>query len=254
MTKSKFPILTVILAVIVIAVTVFLFYFLNNDPEKTNLFYFNLGYVCFLELVLFFYIGLMQFKSGITGGSGVAYASIGTVLIYYLAMGGLITLLYNLFFTQSFSVNIFISVIIIATVLTIVLAGFLAQTGIHHQESKAVETINSEKVIALKTEFELSEKKFRRLIKEKGITGQAESNFGSELEKVSGIIRFLPHNALEQESNFNRLSDILTSVNKFVDSFASSTETNPEELKKSIHSFVQSTIDQLDVLKRTMRK
>jgi hypothetical protein len=254
MTKSKIPILTATLAVIVIAVTVFLFYFLNTNPEKTTLFFFNLGYVCFLELVLFFYIGLMQFRSGITGGSSVAYASIGTVLIYYLILGGLITLLYNLFFTQSISVNIFISVIIIGTVITIVLAGFLAQTGIHHQESITAEAINSEKVTALKTEFELSEKKFRRLIKEKGITGQTESNFGSELEKVSGIIRFLPHNALEQESNFNRLSDILKSINTFVDNFVSSTETNPEELKKSINSFVQNTLDQLEVFKRTIRK
>ncbi len=254
MKTSKFPVLTALMAVAVIAVTVFLFYFLNTDPEKTTLFYFNLAYVCFLELVFFFYIGLMQARSGITGSSSVAYASVGSILIYYLVFGGLITLLYNLFFTQTFSVNVFISILIIITLITIVLTGFITQTGSHHSQSKAVETINSEKVNALKTDFELAEKKFRRILKEKKVLMHTESNFGSEMEKISGVVKFLPHNALEQEVNYNRLSGLLVRLNNFIDHFASSTETNPEVLKKSIFTFVQDTLDQLEVIKKATRK
>ncbi len=254
MKTSKFPVLTALMAVAVIAVIVFLFYFLNTDPEKTTLFYFNLVYVCFLALVFFFYIGLMQSRSGITGRSSVTYAAVGSMLIYYLILGGLITLLYNLFFTQTISVNVFISILIIITLMTIVLIGFMAQTGSHHSQSKAAEAVNSEKISALKTDFELAEKKFRRVVKEKGVLTQTESNFGSEMEKISGVVKFLPHNALEQEVNYNRLSGLLGSLNNFIDHFASSAETNPEVLKKSILTFVQDTLDQLEVIKKATRK
>jgi len=161
---------------------------------------------------------------------------------------------YNLFLTDRISLIVFISVIIIVTVIVIVIMGFIAKVDVHHRETSAAEAINSEKISVLKTEFELAEKKLRRIINEKGITTQTESNFGSEMEKINGIVRFLPHNALEQENNYNKLSGILGNVNNFIDRFSSSAETNPEELKKSVISFVQGTLDQLDVLKSATRK
>jgi len=254
MAKSKFPFITTVLAFIVIAVTVFLFYFLNADPEKSTLFYFNLGYVCFLELLFFIYLGFIRLKAGKPGFTAVFYPVVGTVLLYYIILGALITLGYNLFLTERISVNVFISVLIIATVIVIVITGFVAKADIHHRETTATEAINSEKISELKTAFELAEKKFRRIIKEKGIATSTESNFGSEMEKISGMVRFLPHNALEQESNFNKLSGLLEKVNNFINSFAASAEANPEEVKKSVISFVQDTLDHLEVLKRATRK
>lgn len=254
MSKSTFPLITTILAVIVLSVTAFLFFFLSTDPEKSTLFWVNLGYALFLELLFFVYIGFIRLRAGKPGLTAVFYPAAGNILVSYLIIGVAIMLAYNLWLCEKIPFNYYVAALIVITVIAIVLMGFILKADRHHQEVTAAETVNSLNVTGLKAGFETAGKQLKNTIAAKGLPAAESAAVADEIEKIVRAVRFLPHNTLEKAEHYQQLSGLLESVNRFAGQVETTTADQPGELSKSVSTFVRNSLDQLDAMKLATRK
>jgi len=254
MSKTKFPWISTILFLIVLASTFFLFFFLSEPESRNKLFAFNLIYICFLEFLFFGFFTFTQILS--LSGLKIRAASYpvwGTVLFTYVFAGLLIVLLYNFALDHLVTKKIYASVLLVLTVIMIIIAGFVLKVDRLQAES---EDKLKEARIALTIpveEFKILEKKFIRIVNEKSISIKTESNHRSIIEKLVNRLESIPPNMLDRNPVFiSKMNQWLLELGQMISAIEVS-ENTEEEIKK-LSAFITDCCDYTDSQKNLFRK
>lgn len=234
------------------ALTVFLFFFLNESPEKSDNFYFSLGYTLFLELLFFFYIGFL--KTTATGKTRSVFAPVyGIINITYILTGAALLLAWNLFLGDLVSLRFFIGGLIILSVVFIIVGALVGKTQAHHDENLAEEKESASGVANLQAEFARAEMRFASLMKQKGLKYKTDASYGNGLDSLLNQLKFIPANALKTESVRRGLEEVLQRTNGFIDTFARE-ETTQEQFDRRFTEFLSETRNNLDLILKSSRK
>jgi hypothetical protein len=240
-----------ILPVAVITMTATLF-FMFRPETCTALFYLNLGYTIFLEAILFGYINLLYRK--IKEFSTPFLAVFGIYAVYYVVVSAGWMLLYSLVLSHFFSIKIYIAALIVLTLLWIIVSVLTAQADSHY---KSMVDMLSDRQYTLEyytQKITLLASRYEKLCAEKGIRYATESNNRTVLDRLKVKISFLTPNVLNSETARSQLNAMLEKCEAIIEETASASEDSPAEWEKKMHRFVNSSIDELDMLKNMTRR
>jgi hypothetical protein len=121
------------LPVVVITVTIALF-FLFKPETITSLFYINLCYVVFLEVIFFGYLNMLHIKT--QDLSTPFFIVFGIYAFYYIIISVCWVLLYSLLLAHFFdSLKIYIAGIMILTLLWIIISVLTAQADSNYKQT-----------------------------------------------------------------------------------------------------------------------
>ena len=91
-------IISIILFLLTIIVTIWLFHYLSNEDNRLDTFHFTLFYCCFIELIFYSYIFLFfvpSFKNNIVWA---IYPSIGLIIGIYIAVSAILMVGHGILF------------------------------------------------------------------------------------------------------------------------------------------------------------
>jgi hypothetical protein len=241
----------IILPVVVVVMTAVLF-FMFRPAEATILFYLNLGYTIFLEVIFFGYINLLY--RNIKTFSTPFYAVFGIYAAYYVTIGFGWMLVYSLGLSYFISIKIYVAGLIVLTLLWIIISVLTAQTDSNYKES--VDKINNQKyTLEFYTQkIVLLASQYEKLCMEKNIKYQTDSNNRTALDKLKGKISFLTPNVLNDETSRSQLNTMLDKCEAIIGEIESAEEDKLTELDKKMQRFVNNSIDELNMLKNLTRK
>ncbi|MDR1406544.1 MAG: hypothetical protein LBJ23_00685 [Tannerella sp.] len=240
-----------ILPVTVIVATETLFIMFRPETPPP-LFYLNLGYTILLEAIFFGYIDLSYRK--ITTFSTPFPAVFGIYSLYYVIIGASWMLLYSLALAPLFPINIYIAALIVLTLIWIVLSVLTAQVDSHHKAT--TDRLNERKYTlehyTQKTAMLAS--RYEKLCAEKGIRYATESNNRTALDRLKEKIRFLTPNVLNSDTARAQLNAMLDRCEEIIEETALASGDAPGEREKKMQRFVNSAIDELEILKGMTRR
>jgi hypothetical protein len=218
--KSKYHQITLILLIVVVLATAGLF--LLFMPEQPSwLYWFNMGYSIFLE-ILFFGMAFGAFSgnrgTGAPIGAGIASASSIFIFLSVATM-----LVYNLALTDKVSWKVYILVLAVLLVLTFVLGGFLKQADILQEEIKADVRKATETHQSFASDFDFLYRKAASL-KDQVPGFNPESDL-KELYRLKEKVHYLPPRSIERVPH---LGTTLSQINEDCLKLISEISSNPE--------------------------
>ena len=242
--KKRFPFITLGLCLITWAITIFLFFFLHPSGEKSNVFYFNLGYSLVLEFLFFLYIGFLRAAG--PGLTRAAFAPVyGTINLSYIITGALLMIVWNLFLTELVPFRWFIAVLIIITLIFLVTGGLVGKVQQNHHES--METADGSE--DLKNAFIQAQMRLDGVLKQKGF----QPTYQTALESLVNPVKCLPVNAFQNNRVNRELNEVLRSVHEWTDQMASGGYSR-EEGENQLASFLSDTRVRIDFIIKSARR
>ena len=122
----------VLLPVMAIGATIALF-LMFQPQETTPLFYINLGYTLFLEMIFFGYLNILQIKT--SNLSTPFFAVFGIYCSFYIVFGVIWILVYSFILEYLLSLKVYIAVLILLTLLWIIMSVLTAQTDSNYKQT-----------------------------------------------------------------------------------------------------------------------
>lgn len=250
MKKINFPIILTVLFSITAVVTIFLFYYLSEEKTRSSLFVFNLVYICFLELLFFGYISLINYSKVHTNA---IYAAGGSLIISYIIIAIVIVITYNLFLNPFLSKKIYFSAIVIGTTLTIIVYGFLIKLDTQH---KTNEEINKSKRLTLQLfiqNFELLQDKFERALRSKNIIEKNQSGFSNSMEKLTTKLKYLPPSAIVNKNFLSTIQNYEQDLKVLINKLEISESEAVKEVKERIDNTVSVLVSEIEILRKSFQ-
>jgi len=246
MSKKINFVANIILPIVVMAITASLF-FMFKPQETTSLFYINLGYILFLEAVFFGYLNLLQAKT--EGLSSPFFAIFGVYSMYYIVLGLGWLLLYSLALVHFTPMKVYISGLMILTLLWIIISVLTAQTDSNYKET--VETLKGQgqSLNYYKQKITLLATRYASLCDEKGLKYETDSSNRTALDRLMGKISFLTPNVLNSETAVAQITALFNRCEDIIDETESATEENAAQVQKKMQRFVDNAVAELDMLK-----
>ena len=236
---------TLSLVLLTLIITIFLFLYLSSQDNRSSSFTFTLIYVCILEILFYgFLFGISATKEN-KKLLGASYSVIGTLLLFYLIYGLACVLFYNLLLSDFVSTRIYYSSIIIGSTLFIIILGFVLKLDTNQSESQKQDNFNKKNIRSITEGFELLERKYNRLLKNKSLPDISESTFTSNLQKLTTKIKFLPPNAITDSELTQSLGNIKERLEKLINDFEKSDGNSSISIKNQIDSLINNSIDKI---------
>lgn len=243
--KNKITI-SLVLTVISIITTVFLFYYSTNEESQNLLFKFNLGYTIFLEILFF---GFIYFaKLGNKKIPGATYSVLGIILFIYLFFGIAVLLGFNIILINIISVKWYYSTIIIGSILTIILSGFslmLNNNLVKSTERENKITITRDSYVQNLTYLQNI---YANILKENKINEKLESGYSSVIQKLTNKLSFINLKIIENPDCIIRLSDSIGTLDNLIKEMKNS-GSDKISIQKQIAELVNDTVFYLNSLK-----
>lgn len=134
---------SIILLLITLIVTIWLFYYLTEPQKRSETFGFTLAFVCFLEVISFGYFIILTiptFKKKIVSG---LYPAIGTIIGFYVTVSLIIIFLFNIIVNSPETYFIFVIVeslifLLLFGILVIINAQKKSEDIVIHEERKSL--------------------------------------------------------------------------------------------------------------------
>jgi hypothetical protein len=241
----------VILPVTVFIATAALFLvFQPEDPAP--LFYFNLAYTVLLEAIFFGYVGLLYIKTSTF--STPLYALFGVMAAFYLVAGVGWMLLYSLVLLPAVSLKMYISVIVVLTLLWIVLSVLMAKIDGNYKATTNRLKDQHHTLAFYTQKITLLASRYEKLCEEKGIRYQTDSNNRTALDKLMGKISFLTPNIFTSETACSQLTAMLGKCEDIIEETETADGDRLAELDRKMQRFVNNSIDELNMLKNLTRR
>lgn len=236
---------TLSLVLLTVVITIFLFLYLSSQENRSSSFIFTLIYICILEILFYsFLFGVSATKEN-NKLLGASYSVIGTLLLFYLIYGLACVLSYNLILSDVISTRIYYSSIIIGSTLFIIILGFVLKLDTSQSESQKQDNYSKKNIRSISEGFELLERKYNRLLKNKQLPDISESTLTTNLQKFTTKIKFLPPNAIADSEFTQSLSNIKERLEKLIDDFEKSDENSSISIKNQIDSLINNSIDKI---------
>ena len=252
MSNKKINIIAnIILPLVVIVMTVVLF-FMFKPQETTPLFYINLFYAVFLEAILFGYFNLLYVKT--KDFSTPFFAVFGVYSLYYIIVGIGWLLLYSLLLSHFMSLKIYITGLMVLTLLWIIISVLTAQTDSNYKQTTNKLKAQGQSLNFYTQKITLLASRYAKLCDEKGLKYETDSNNRTVLDRLSGKISFLTPNILENEAAVTQISSMLSKCEDIIDETATATEEKLVEMQTKMKRFVDNSVAELDMLKNLTKK
>ncbi len=250
MSKVKL-IANIILPIVVIAITIVLF-FMFKPVDATILFYLNLGYLIFLEIIFFGYLNVLYSK--VKDFSTPFLAVFGIYAFYYIVIGVIFMLVYSLALSNLLPLKHYIAALMVLTVLWIIISVLTAQVDSNYKGTvdklkDDVHTLNfyTQKINLLANRYE-------KLCAERGLKYETDSNNRTVLDRLKGKLSFLTPNILHSDTAISQLTSLFNKCEDIIEETESATEDNLPEVQKKMQRFVDNAIAEIDMLKNLTRR
>ena len=250
MKKVNFPIISTVLFSISAVVTIFLFYYLSEEKTRSSLFVFNLVYICFLELLFFCYIALINYSKVHTNA---IYAAGGSLIISYIIIAIVIVITYNLFLNQFLSKKLYFSTIIIGTTLTIIVYGFLIKLDTHHKTNEEIDKSKRLTLQSIIQNFELLQGKFERTLRSKNIIEINQSGFANSMEKLTTKLKYLPPSASGNNNFLSTIQYYEQDLKELINKLETSESETAKEVKENIDNTISVVVSEIEIIRKSFQ-
>ena len=241
----------VLVPLITIGLTVGLFFLLVPEEKHEDLFYFNLGYACFLELIFFGYFNFIRTDKN--NVSGAMYSIMGPFALYYIIAGLVIMLIYTLLLSNVMAMKYYISILSVLTVLWLIVGGLLAETDVKHKANTDRIMIDKNTINIFRSRSLTLANHYESLSKEKNIVYKDESANRSDINRLTNAFQSITPNVLRNPDTVNQLQTILDKAETLVDKFENSTDETNAAVVNEVKKFVDASIKEIEFLKTTNR-
>lgn len=242
---------TLIMPLIVVLTTIILFLLIAND-ELSELFYTNLCFTLFMEIIFFGWLNVVCCRT--SSFSTSFYSILGATALYYIAVGSTIMLLYSFIFSEIVHLRIYISVLVAITLIWFVIITIIAQTDSGYKTTTDKLKDDGRTLHFYATKIDVLANRYNRVCNNKGIKYQTESNNRTPLDTLKGKISFLTPNVLKNSSALNQLDAILYRCTELIDNVESAAAEQQEQAQEQMQYFVVNAINELDMLKNNTRR
>ena len=200
MKKTAYLIILFLMLAICLSVTIFLFYYLTKEENRTSVFTFSWLFFCFLEILVFGHFALISLSKLHSGPIKIT-TSIITGVYFILISTAIIK--FNLITKHVFTPKTFFTTIVVISAIFLLIYGMLALVDINLRWSNKVNKQNRLFLQSILQEFEILQDRFERIARSKNLLEKSESGFNSSLEKLCAMIRYLPPSYLKDERILN---------------------------------------------------
>lgn len=240
------PNISLVLAVISIITTLFLFYYWTNEENRTPLFHFNLAFTIFLEILFFGFIYFSKLNSNKI--LGATYSVLGTIISLYLIFGFIVLLSFNSILLDIVSIKWYFTTITVGTLLTIIVYGFslkLNNNVISSAQSEVNVTKSRDSFVQNLTYLQSM---YANILVENRINEKLESGYSSRIQKLTNKISFINPKIIEDIDHNMRLTDSIGNLDYLIKEMKNS-ETDKTSIQKQITELVDDTIFYLNSIK-----
>lgn len=240
----------IILPIVVVAATAVLF-FMFLPAEPTALFYLNLGYTVFLEVILFAYINVLYQK--VKDFSTPFMAVFGIFSLYYVVVGFGWMLIFSLVLSHFISLKIYIAGLMLITLLWIILSLITGQADSNYRQNTEKLKDQGNSLSFYTQKITLLANRYDRLCIEKGLKYITDSNNRTALDRLMGKIGSLTPNVFRNETATAQIIALMNKCEDIIDDTESAAEEHLQEMQKKMQRFVDSAVAELDMLKNLTR-
>ena len=240
----------IILPIVVIGITIVLF-FMFKPEETTSLFYINLFYIVLLEAIFFGYLNVLHAKAKEL--SAPYFAIFGVYSLYYIIAGLGWLLLYSFLLLHFAPLKVYITGILILTLLWIIISVLTAQTDSNYKQTVEKLKEQGQSLNFYTQKITLLASRYAKLCDEKDLKYETDSNNRTVLDRLMGKISFLTPNIFRNETAAVQLSTMLSKCEDIIDETESVTEEKSEEMQKKMQRFVDNAVAEIDMLKNLTR-
>lgn len=241
----------IILPLVVVAITITLF-FMFKPKETTELFYINLGYTIFLEIIFFGYLNIIYSK--VKEFSTPLLAVFGVYAIYYIIIGFICMLVYSLALSYFLPLKIYIAVLMVLTLLWIIISVLTAQTDSNYKETVDKLKDDGQTLNFYTQKMNLLADRYEKICAEKGLKYETDSNNRTALDRLKSKINFLTPNILSSDTAVSQLTSLLNKCEDLIEETESATEDKLVEAQNKMQRFVDNSIADIDMLKNLTRR
>lgn len=244
-TKLVMPIV-VIIATIAICLVL-------KPEEPTELYWVNLGFGVFWELIFFGWMSLS--RSDTSTVSSVFKAVSGGMSLYYVFISFVIMLVYTIGLTEHIHIKWYICVLVVLTIIWYVLGSLVAhydnsfsdqQDALN--ESKAIVTLNASKISQLVI-------RCSQIYKEHGVKYTTQANVKNPIERLSQKFQFISPNVLKNSMAVTQLNMMIITCDELLDNLESAEDSEAfGKAEEKLERFVKASIADIDFLKNTTRR
>jgi len=244
--KKINKIANIVLPIVVTVITITLFWMFK--PEKTtSLFYINLFYIVFLGAIFFGYLNILHLKTKEL--STPFYAIFGVYAMYYIIIGFGWVLLYSLLVSHFAPMKVYITGLLILTLLWLIVSVLTAQTDSNHKQTVKKLKEQGESLNFYTQKITLLTSRYAKLCNEKNLKYETDSNNLTVLDRLMGKISFLTPNIFSNETAAVQLSSMLNKCEDIIDETELVSEEKLTEMQKKMQRFVDNAIAEIDMLK-----
>ncbi len=237
--------ITLVMYVVTILVTIFLFFYWSTEENRTSLFAFNLSYAIFLESLFYGFIYIIKLKSKKV--LGTTYSILGTVSFFYLLFGIISMLVFNIFLSDLISVMWYYSLIILGTLFSLIFSSFsLKLNNAQVDEAEQLEE-QSNLRSSLMQELKYLGKSYISALNEKGLTEKLESGYNSIIEKLENKIRYINPKDFENTRVKSKLKNQIDEINNQITELKR-IDSDGVVVQKQIIRSVNNSLDYLNSL------
>ena len=249
--KKINTIANIVLPIVVIAITVALF-FMFKPQEITALFYINLFYIVFFEAIFFGYLNILHIKTD--GLSTPFFAVFGIYSLYYVIVGFGWLLLYSLGLSYFIPLKIYIAVLMVLTLLWIIISVLTAQTDSNYKQTTDKLKEQGQSLNFYTQKITLLASRYAKLCNEKDLKYETNSNNRTALDRLMGKINSLTPSILQNETAAAQITSLFSKCENIIDETESATKEKMQEMQKKMQRFVDNAVAELDMLKNLTKR
>ena len=240
----------VIIPILTLIVTTILFFALG-PAEKTSLFYVNLGYTLFLELVFFGYLTFLRVGSRET--TGAFYSVIAAFSWYYIIVGLIIMLVYTLGLASIFALKYYVSALAVITLVWIIVGALLTETDARHHADTVQLTERGQTLHYYLEKMSQIERRYKALNKDLELPATTQ-NYDNEFSRLTVKIKSLLPNVFNSDTAQEKLTAIITQSTDLLDKIEDGEITDKDTIVNTVKRTVDRAIDDIELLKSLTRK
>lgn len=241
----------IILPLVVVAITITLF-FMFKPKETTELFYINLGYTIFLEIIFFGYLNILYSK--VKEFSTPLLAVFGVYAIYYIVISFICMLVYSLALSYFMPLKIYIAALMVLTLLWLIISVLTAQTDSSYKVTVEKLKDDGQTLNFYTQKINLLANRYEKVCTEKGLKYETDSNNRTVLDRLKGKISFLAPTLMSSDTAVSQLTSLLNKCEDLIEETESATEDKLAEVQNKMQRFVDNAVAEIDMLKNLTRR
>lgn len=250
--KGLYRFSTIILPLLTAVATVILFFVFAPQEGVNTLFYTNLCFSVLLELVFFGWIGFLRIDKKAT--SAPFSAALGIIALFYVIIGLIWMFVYTFLLTDLCSIKVYISVIVIITLLWIIVATLLAHSDVDHKEFTNDLNIKKVSINGCIEKMKQLNLNYQNVCEAKKIKFAEIGNDTTPMDKLLRCFKSLTPNIFSNEFAMSQIVQICEKCNALIEKTEISDETDKDFLMKEMNSLVNDSVSQIQFLKNTTKR